>query len=173
MKKVGSEPFLKSRVALVKAEEARVDKWSPINSETTPATLATASILVPVRSSNITSSTFTKSFARTTEPKEGTRLLAERRATKAGGGEEDRRRREEFTRQKRWIDSKEAEKRIHSKEESWWLETEEARQRKSNWEGKQGRENEAVGENGTHSEIEKKTQVPDKEKIPQEKKKHF
>lgn len=82
MKKVDSEPFKQSRVALVKEEEARVDKWSPINSETTPATLAMASILVPARSSNATFSAFTKPFSRTTQPKQGTRLLAERRATK-------------------------------------------------------------------------------------------
>lgn len=107
MKKIDSEPFLHSRVALVKAEKAKVEEGSPLKTDT-PVALAIASILVPARSSNVTS---TKPSARATEPKEGTRLLAWRRA-----GKKKKEREEEGRTHKtkeRGISSKMAEEKTH------------------------------------------------------------
>lgn len=145
--KVANEASLKTRVPLVKVEEATVEEGTPVEPEDAPAAPASApapvpaptsawvpaSASVPVPSSTVTASASPKTSAGTTDPEEATRLLAEKRRLareQREKEEREKREREELERQKREeLAQRVAEERTRREEEARRLEAEQARER--------------------------------------------
>lgn len=146
--KVANEASLKTRVPLVKVEEATVEEGTPVEPEDAPAAPASApapvpaptsawvpaSASVPVPSSTVTASASpVKTSAGTTDPEEATRLLAEKRRLareQREKEEREKREREELERQKREeLAQRVAEERTRREEEARRLEAEQARER--------------------------------------------